>query len=249
MVARCSCGRLCTSCHSFSWKCVPAGEGRPKKSFHWPTQMMTPIPAVKPTMTGAGMYLMMAPSRAAPSASRMQPAIRVASCRPATPCWAVMPARMTMKAPVGPAICTRLPPHSETSRPATMAVYRPCSGLAPLAMAKAMASGSATTPTIRPETILGSQWARRSRPARLASSRAITRRSRQATECGIVALRARLGHDPAQMAAQLSRAATRSRLGAGAPSKSSAVCRCSRCSSIRAQARSASPSRAAARKA
>ena len=29
--------------------------GSPRKSRHWPTKMMTPIPAVKPMMTGAGM--------------------------------------------------------------------------------------------------------------------------------------------------------------------------------------------------
>ena len=34
--------------------------------------------------------------------------------------------------------------------PATMAVVSPASGLRPLAMAKAMASGRATTPTVRP---------------------------------------------------------------------------------------------------
>jgi len=33
-----------------------------------------------------------------------------------------MPARITMKAPVGPAICRRLPPKADTSSPATIAV-------------------------------------------------------------------------------------------------------------------------------
>ena len=57
---------------------------------------------------------------------------------------------MTMKAPAGPPICTRLPPSSETSKPATMAVKMPACGGRPEAMAKAMASGSATTATVRP---------------------------------------------------------------------------------------------------
>ena len=36
---------------------------------------------------------------------------------------------ITMKAPVGPPICTRLPLRSEMRNPATMAVYSPCSGV------------------------------------------------------------------------------------------------------------------------
>ena len=56
-----------------------------------------------------------------------------------------------MKAPVGPPICTREPPKSEVSRPATMAVQMPAVREQPLAMAKAMASGRARTPTVMPE--------------------------------------------------------------------------------------------------
>jgi len=57
---------------------------------------------------------------------------------------------MGMKAPVGPPICTRDPPSAEIRKPATMAVQMPAVGDMPLAMAKAMASGSASTPTVRP---------------------------------------------------------------------------------------------------
>ncbi|MCY1500523.1 hypothetical protein D9M68_345660 [compost metagenome] len=84
--------------------------------------MITPMPAVKPTITGAGMNLMIAPRRVTPSSRRMIPAMMVAICSPSMPCFAVTPARMTMKAPVGPAICTRLPPNRATSAPATIAV-------------------------------------------------------------------------------------------------------------------------------
>ncbi|MCY1356561.1 hypothetical protein D9M69_430180 [compost metagenome] len=55
VVAACHCGSACSSCHSFSWKWVPATGGSPKKSRHCPTKMITPMPAVKPTITGAGM--------------------------------------------------------------------------------------------------------------------------------------------------------------------------------------------------
>ena len=89
------------------------------------------------------------------------------------PYCAVMPASTAMKAPVGPEICTRVPPNIDVTRPATMAVYRPCAGVAPEAMAKAIASGMATMPTTTPATRLGIRWARFSRPARRASRRAI----------------------------------------------------------------------------
>ena len=57
---------------------------------------------------------------------------------------------MTTKAAVGPDTWVREPPSSATTAPAMMAVYRPCCGGTPTAMASAMASGSATTPTTRP---------------------------------------------------------------------------------------------------
>ena len=57
---------------------------------------------------------------------------------------------MTMKAPAGPPICTELPPSIETSRPPMIAVHRPASGLRPEAIANAIASGSATMPTVKP---------------------------------------------------------------------------------------------------
>src|SRR3989344_6671374 len=57
---------------------------------------------------------------------------------------------MTTKAPVGPPIWKRLPPRAEIRKPATTAVISPTSGAAPEAMASAMASGRATTATVRP---------------------------------------------------------------------------------------------------
>lgn len=55
-----------------------------------------------------------------------------------------------MKAAVGPPICTREPPSAEIRKPAMIAVCSPFSGGAPLAIASAIASGSATTATVRP---------------------------------------------------------------------------------------------------
>jgi len=55
-----------------------------------------------------------------------------------------------MKAPVGPPICTLLPPKKETMKPPIMAVINPFSGLTPDAIPNAMAKGRATMPTIIP---------------------------------------------------------------------------------------------------
>ena len=96
------------------------------------------------------MNLMTAPSRKTPISTSSTPAISVATIRPASPyCW-MMPYMMTMNAPVGPPICTRLPPSSETTSPARMAVTMPFSGDTPEAMPNAIASGSATMPTMMP---------------------------------------------------------------------------------------------------
>ena len=46
----------------------------------------------------------------------------------------------------------RLPPKAEMRKPATTAVTNPLSGVAPEAMASAMASGRATIATVSPST-------------------------------------------------------------------------------------------------
>ena len=55
-----------------------------------------------------------------------------------------------MNAAVGPPICTFEPPSAEIRKPATMAVCKPLSGVVPEAIASAMASGNATTATVKP---------------------------------------------------------------------------------------------------
>src|SRR5713226_3356083 len=70
--------------------------------------------------------------------------------RPGIPCLAMIPATTTTNAPVGPPICVFEPPKAEIRKPVTMAQYRPACGETPDAMAKAIASGSATSPTVTP---------------------------------------------------------------------------------------------------
>ena len=74
----------------------------------------------------------------------------VATISPDSPnCW-IIPYTMTMNAPVGPPICTLLPPNNEIKKPATIAVTKPSVGPTPDDIPNAMASGIATIPTITP---------------------------------------------------------------------------------------------------
>lgn len=79
------------------------------------------------------------------------PAIKVDINRPSTPYFAMMPKTITTNAPVGPPICVFDPPRAEITKPATIAQYRPASGGTPEAMAKAIARGRATRPTVTPD--------------------------------------------------------------------------------------------------
>ena len=80
----------------------------------------------------------------------MSPAIRVAMARPCRPNWAIILYTITIKAPVGPPICTELPPRADTRNPPIIAVISPMEGLTPDAMPNAMARGRATMPTTIP---------------------------------------------------------------------------------------------------
>jgi len=80
----------------------------------------------------------------------IKPAIKVAMVSPSTPNSDTIPYTITINAPVGPPICTLLPPNTEIIIPAMIAVIIPFSGETPDAMAKAIDNGSATIPTINP---------------------------------------------------------------------------------------------------
>jgi len=114
--------------------------------------MRIAIPFVKPTTTGRGKYFTMVPMPVTPSNTSNTPAIIVHINRPSIPCFATMPATTTTKAPVGPPICVFEPPSAEIRNPVTIAQYKPACGGTPDAIAKAMARGSATRPTVTPAT-------------------------------------------------------------------------------------------------
>src|SRR3546814_4589483 len=75
----------------------------------------------------------------------------------------------TTNAPVGPPTWTREPPSAEMRNPAMTAVINPLSGVAPLAIAKAMARGRATIATVSPAML-----SRRSRSHVYPSPRTVT---------------------------------------------------------------------------
>lgn len=85
-------------------------------------------------------------------APSITPAIIVHMKSPSIPCFATMPEITTTKAPVGPPIWVIEPPSAEIRNPATTAQYKPDCGGTPEEIAKAIANGSATSPTVTPAT-------------------------------------------------------------------------------------------------
>ena len=76
----------------------------PNRSTSWLQKMITAIPEVKPTVTGCGIYLMIAPSLKKPKASIITPDSSTASISPSMPCRSMVTETSTMKAPAGPPI-------------------------------------------------------------------------------------------------------------------------------------------------
>ena len=74
----------------------------------------------------------------------------VAINKPVIPCCWIIPYIMTINAPVGPPICTLLPPKTEMRKPAMIAVTKPSVGPTPEEIPKAIAKGIATIPTMIP---------------------------------------------------------------------------------------------------
>ena len=126
---------------------------KPRKSLTCKVAMTIPIPDVNPRVTGSGMYSISRPKRNSAISTKIIPENNVAISRPLRPnCW-VTGNKITTKAAVGPEILKRDPPVSAIIIPATMAVYKPCCGGTPLAMASAMESGIAIMPTVNPAII------------------------------------------------------------------------------------------------
>ena len=80
----------------------------------------------------------------------MTPAIIVHMNRPSMPCSATMPATTTTKAPVGPPICVAGAAERGDEEAGDDRAVDPACGGRPDAIANAIASGSATMPTVTP---------------------------------------------------------------------------------------------------
>src|SRR3954447_7026941 len=92
------------------------------------------------------------PAPAYPIAINMSPASRPTTSTALVPYVATIGTRTTVIAPVGPLTCTRLPPNTAATAPATIAVIRPALAPTPELTPTPRASGSATRPTIKPAT-------------------------------------------------------------------------------------------------
>jgi len=123
---------------------------KPKASLICVEKITRAIPLVKPTTKECGKYFNKDPRRNMPKSIKKNPAIIDEIIRPFKPYFSTIPKRITIKAPVGPPICTRLPPNKDIINPAITAVIRPFSGETPEATANAIANGKATIPTTTP---------------------------------------------------------------------------------------------------
>ena len=143
-----ACHSVCISAKNSAGACPSIRS--PRKSLICDKPISTAMPLVKPIITATGINLINTPMRKKPISHSITPDINVASSSPPTPYCATMPYTITINAPAGPPICTREPLNSEIRKPAIMAVNKPASGFKPLAIANAIASGSATTLTVKP---------------------------------------------------------------------------------------------------
>ena len=101
---------------------------------------------------GRGMNFTADPMPVTPSTINKTPAIMVQRKRPSTPCTAMMPAMTTTKAPVGPPIWVFDPPKRRNQESRDHGAINSRLRRQPDAMAKAIASGNATRPTVIPAT-------------------------------------------------------------------------------------------------
>ena len=128
---------------------APCSPGSASEGTCW-AKMITPMPRVKPSITGQGMNDTARPSRSTPATSTITPAIRDRAATAPIPWVATTGASTTTMAPVGPDTWTWEPPKIAAISPATIAVIRPASAPTPEEMPKPSARGSATIPTVSP---------------------------------------------------------------------------------------------------
>ena len=107
-------------------------------------------PLTKPIITGNGTIRMNLPSLNSPKVICSKPISTTVANRYSTP-WVTTSATITTaSAPVAPEIMPGRPPKAAVMRPMMNAAYRPTSGCTCATKAKAMASGTSASATVRP---------------------------------------------------------------------------------------------------
>src|SRR6056297_1244368 len=135
------------------YKVLPLNHS-PSTVWNWlicDIKMITAKPFTNPNITGCGTKRINFPSRSTPASICMIPArITVANTYSTPYCWAKLTIT-TATAPVAPEIIPGLPPKIEVTNPITNAAYNPVRGDKPAIKAKAMASGTKASATVRPD--------------------------------------------------------------------------------------------------
>ena len=112
----------------------PSGDARPTDGNSCSKMMITPIPLMNPETTGYGMNLIREPTPVKPMPTWISPAStkvttragRAASVLPMTSAMPITAAAVTtVIGPVGPLICTAVPPKIAAKKPMKIAPYNP----------------------------------------------------------------------------------------------------------------------------
>src|SRR3989338_8866728 len=107
-------------------------------------------PFTKPSITGYGTMRMNLPNLASPNRICSTPISTTVANRYSTPCCTTTATITTASAPVAPEIMPGRPPNNEVIRLTMNAAYSPTSGCTCATSAKAIASGTSASATVRP---------------------------------------------------------------------------------------------------
>ncbi len=130
--------------------CDSLGGSKPKALGSCPKKIITPIPAVKPAITGIGTNRLSFPNPNMPLISCIQPANKPIIGNAASPCFSTTLAIKTDMAAAGPLTAKGVPPNKAQTIPAITAVIKPTPGGTPEASAIANDKGIATKATVIP---------------------------------------------------------------------------------------------------
>ena len=108
-------------------------------------------PLTKPSITGCGTMRINLPSLNTPALIWSMPISTTVANKYSTPWSATSATITTASAPVAPEIIPGRPPMHAVIKPTIKAVYKPTKGSTPATKAKATASGTSASATVRPD--------------------------------------------------------------------------------------------------